>query len=184
MACDANTPAATAAGVNSKPSTISGFGGAGELIMPRVDHFTVQLGVRNTTGNMAYYTINQYRLLAKNAQAAAPPTEPPRIVSVKLAVLVRSMDNTRNESINLTQAFNTLNQSVRLNDQNTKFARRVYSTVVTFRNGLGNNNEKNSTPTPSTWCDLGSGFNDVACDYYSGSASHSYCNDIFEYRHK
>lgn len=137
LACDANTPAATAAGVNSKPSTISGFGGAGELIMPRVDHFTVQLGVRNTTGNMAYYTINQYRLLAKNARAAATPTEPPRIVSVKLAVLVRSMDNTRNESINLTQAFNTLNQSVRLNDQNTKFARRVYSTVVTFRNGLG-----------------------------------------------
>lgn len=137
LACDANTPATTTASVNPQPSTISGFGGAGELIMPRVDHFTVQLGTRNASGNMAYYTINQYRLLAKNARSAATPAIPPRIVSVKLAVLVRSMDNTRNESINLTQTFNILNQSVSLNDQNTQFARRVYSTVVTFRNGLG-----------------------------------------------
>ncbi|MDN5511403.1 PilW family protein [Acinetobacter sp.] len=141
LACDTNTPATTAASVNSQPSTISGFGGAGELIMPRVDHFTVQLGTRNAAGNMAYYTINQYRILAKNARAAATPTVPPRIVSVKLAVLVRSMDNTRNESIDLTKTFNILNQSesdsVSVNDQTTKFARRVYSTVVTFRNGLG-----------------------------------------------
>ena len=137
LACDANTPAPTVATVNAKPSTISGFGGAGELIMPRVDHFTVQFGTKNATGNMAYYTINQYRTLAKNARAAATPTEPPRIVSVKLAVLVRSMDNTRNESINLIQPLNMLNQSVSLTDQSTKFARRVYSTVVTFRNGLG-----------------------------------------------
>ena len=134
LACDANTPNATAV---AEPTTITGFGGAGELIMPRVDHFTVQLGVRNEAGNMAYYTINQYRTAAAAARAAVPATEPPRIVSVKTAVLVRSTDNTRNNDIDLTRSINILNQNVTLTDTTNRFARRVYSTAVTFRNGLG-----------------------------------------------
>ena len=134
LACDANTPNATAV---AEPTTIAGFGGAGELIMPRVDHFTVQLGVRNEAGNMAYYTINQYRTAAAAARAALPPAEPPRIVSVKMAVLVRSTDNTRNNDIDLTRSINILNQNVTLTDTTNRFARRVYSTAVTFRNGLG-----------------------------------------------
>ena len=119
----------------AEPTTIAGFGGAGELIMPRVDHFTVQLGVRNEAGNMAYYTINQYRTAAAAARTAA--TTPPRIVSVKIAVLVRSTDNTRNNDIDLTRSINILNQNVTLTDTTNRFARRVYSTAVTFRNGLG-----------------------------------------------
>ncbi len=134
LACDANTPNATAV---AEPTTIAGFGGAGELIMPRVDHFTVQLGVRNEAGNMAYYTINQYRTAAAAARAALPPADPPRIVSVKMAVLVRSTDNTRNNDIDLTRSINILNQNVTLTDTTNRFARRVYSTAVTFRNGLG-----------------------------------------------
>ena len=134
LACDANTPNATAV---AEPTTITGFGGAGELVMPRVDHFAVQLGVRNEAGNMAYYTINQYRTAAAAARAALPPAEPPRIVSVKMAVLVRSTDNTRNNDIDLTRSINILNQNVTLTDTTNRFARRVYSTAVTFRNGLG-----------------------------------------------
>ena len=134
LACDANTPNATAV---AEPTTITGFGGAGELVMPRVDHFAVQLGVRNEAGNMAYYTINQYRTVAAAARAALPPAEPPRIVSVKMAVLVRSTDNTRNNDIDLTRSINILNQNVTLTDTTNRFARRVYSTAVTFRNGLG-----------------------------------------------
>lgn len=137
LACDANTPTPTGTAPVAKPTAITGFGGAGELIMPRVDHFTVQLGTKNTVGNMAYYTINQYRAVAKTARTATPAIEPPRIVSVKLAVLVRSMDNTRNNDIDLTQSINILNQNVTLTDTTTRFARRVYSTAVTFRNGLG-----------------------------------------------
>ena len=132
LACDANTPNATAV---AEPTTITGFGGAGELVMPRVDHFAVQLGVRNEAGNMAYYTINQYRTAAAAARTAA--TTPPRIVSVKIAVLVRSTDNTRNNDIDLTRSINILNQNVTLTDTTNRFARRVYSTTVTFRNGLG-----------------------------------------------
>ena len=137
LACDANTPTPTATPAVAEPTTIAGFGGAGELIMPRVDHFTVQLGVRNEAGNMAYYTINQYRTAAAAARAALPPAEPPRIVSVKMAVLVRSTDNTRNNDIDLTRSINILNQNVTLTDTTNRFARRVYSTAVTFRNGLG-----------------------------------------------
>ena len=137
LACDANTPTPTATPAVAEPTTITGFGGAGELVMPRVDHFTVQLGVRNEAGNMAYYTINQYRTAAAAARAALPPAEPPRIVSVKMAVLVRSTDNTRNNDIDLTRSINILNQNVTLTDTTNRFARRVYSTAVTFRNGLG-----------------------------------------------
>ena len=86
---------------------------------------------------MAYYTINQYRTAAAAARAALPPAEPPRIVSVKMAVLVRSTDNTRNNDIDLTRSINILNQNVTLTDTTNRFARRVYSTAVTFRNGLG-----------------------------------------------
>ena len=137
LACDANTPTPTSTPAVAEPTTITGFGGAGELIMPRVDHFAVQLGVRNEAGNMAYYTINQYRTVAAAARAALPPAEPPRIVSVKMAVLVRSTDNTRNNDIDLTRSINILNQNVTLTDTTNRFARRVYSTAVTFRNGLG-----------------------------------------------
>lgn len=137
LACDANSP--TAAGVTPvlPPTIISGFGDAGELIMPRVDHFAVQLGVRADNGNLAYYTINQYRTLAATARAAVPATVPPRIISVKLAVLVRSTDNTKNNSIDLTKKIDILNQSVELTDKDNRFARRVYSTTVAIRNGLG-----------------------------------------------
>ena len=142
LACDANTPTPTATPAVAEPTTISGFGGAGELIMPRVDHFAVQLGTRLVTTvagvetvRMAYYTINQYRTVAADARTAG--TQPPRIVSVKLAVLVRSTDNTRNNDIDLTQSINILNQNVTLTDTTNRFARRVYSTTVTFRNGLG-----------------------------------------------
>ena len=142
LACDANEPTAATAAPVAEPTTISGFGGAGELIMPRVDHFAVQLGTRLVTTvagvetvRMAYYTINQYRTVAADARTAG--TQPPRIVSVKLAVLVRSTDNTRNNDIDLTQSINILNQNVTLTDTTSRFARRAYSTAVTFRNGLG-----------------------------------------------
>jgi type IV pilus assembly protein PilW len=135
LACDANTPTAAGTTPVATPTTIAGFGGAGELIMPRVDHFAVQLGVRNAAGNMAYYTINQYRAVAAAARTAG--TEPPRIVSVKTAVLVRSTDDTRSNDIDLTGSINILNQSVTLTNTTNKYARRVYSTTATFRNGLG-----------------------------------------------
>ncbi|MCH7309986.1 PilW family protein [Acinetobacter sp. ANC 4805] len=137
LACDANTPTPAGTAAVSRPTTLTGFGDAGEMIIPRVDHFTLQLGARTSTGNLAYYTVNQYRQLATTARAATPATAPPRIVSVKFAVLVRSLDDTKNSSIDLTKRIDMLNQSVQLVNRDTKYARRVYTTTVALRNGLG-----------------------------------------------
>lgn len=135
LACDANRPTASGTTPVLPPTAINGFGDAGEIIIPRVDHFTVQLSARNDAGRLAYYTINQYRTIAATARAAS--TNPPRIIAVKLGVLVRSMDNTNNAAIDLTKQIPILNQNVTLNDTTTKFARRVYTTNITLRNGLG-----------------------------------------------
>ena len=137
LVCDANTPTALGTTPVERPTALTGFGDAGQIIMPRVDHFTVQLGVRNVDGNLAYYTINQYRSIATAARAATPATEPPRIVSVKLGVIVRSMDNTKNNQIDLSKSISVLNQNITLKDTATKYARRVYSTTIALRNGLG-----------------------------------------------
>lgn len=137
LACDANTPTPAGTAAVSRPTILTGFGDAGEMIIPRVDHFTLQLGARTSTGNLAYYTVNQYRQLATTARAATPTTAPPRIVSVKFAVLIRSLDDTKNSSIDLTKRIDMLNQSVQLVNRDTKYARRVYTTTVTLRNGLG-----------------------------------------------
>ncbi|WP_252053398.1 PilW family protein [Acinetobacter silvestris] len=137
LACDANTPTALGANPIAKPTTITAFGDAGQIIMPRVDHFTVQFGTRDSNNNLAYYTINQYRAAANTARAKTPAEEPPRIVLVKMAVLVRSLDDTKNKNIDLTKKILILNQSVTLNDAKTQYARRVYTTSVAMRNGLG-----------------------------------------------
>lgn len=137
LACDANAP--TAAGTNpvAQPVSITGFGDAGQIIMPRVDHFTIQLGARSANNNLAYYTINQYRAAAKAARAKAPAEAAPRIVSIKMAVLVRSLDDTKNKNIDLTKPVSMLNQNVTLTDDKTQYARRVYTTSIAIRNGMG-----------------------------------------------
>ena len=139
LACDANTPTAAGTTPVAQPTTITGFGDAGQIIMPRVDYFTVQLGARSENGNLGYYTVNQYRTAANAARAKTPKAEAaPRIVSIKMAVVVRSLDDTKNKNIDLTKAMPVLNQNVKLNTANqTQHARRVYSTTVAIRNGLG-----------------------------------------------
>ena len=137
LACDANTPTAAGTAAVAQPALITGFGGAGQIIMPRVDHFTVQLGARSANNNLGYYTINEYRKVAKAARAKVPAEVAPRIVSIKMAVLVRSLDDTKNKNIDLTKAIPMLNQNVTLTDDKTQYARRVYATSIAIRNGMG-----------------------------------------------
>ncbi|ENU21857.1 hypothetical protein F993_03786 [Acinetobacter proteolyticus] len=130
LACDANTPSATAAGViaattarttvNSTTNTISplpitGLGDAGQIIIPRVDHFHVLLGAMVTTettktitnrtatpststttktvsNQFAYYTIPQYRTVAQtaatdNTTGAGSATETNTKVTVSSRIL-------------------------------------------------------------------------------------------------
>ena len=90
-----------------------------------------------TQVNLGYYTINEYRKVAKAARAKAPAEAAPRIVSIKMAVLVRSLDDTKNKNIDLTKPVSMLNQNVTLTDDKTQYARRVYTTSIAIRNGMG-----------------------------------------------
>ena len=54
-----------------------------------------------------------------------------------MAVLVRSLDDTKNKNIDLTKPVSMLNQNVTLTDDKTQYARRVYTTSIAIRNGMG-----------------------------------------------
>lgn len=138
LACDANTPSATAASATATPTSVLGVGDAGQIIIPRVDHFHVLLGARSATGSFAYYTIPQYRSAADAARATTPTAvEAPRILSVQLSVLVRSANNAQNNAIDPTQAFIMLDQTATPSDSTTRYQRRIYSTTVALRNAMG-----------------------------------------------
>lgn len=145
VACDANTPNAAA---TAQPTTLTGFGDAGQVVIPRADHLKFLLGAKDSTGKLGYYTVNQYREAAKEARRTAAVTGtlplpaktatiPPRIVLVKIGILVRSVDNTQNPSIDLTKSFDILGDTVTPADTTTRYARHVYTTTVALRNGLG-----------------------------------------------
>ena len=133
LACDANKPAGTSA------STITEFGGddEGEIIMPRVDHLRFYLGAQSNKGqNFGYYTISEYMKAAKSARTASK--EPPRIVSVKIEVIVRSKDSTANKMIDASKGTDaTEDASVKSTDDKTPYLRRLYVTTVALRNALG-----------------------------------------------
>lgn len=145
VACDANTPNTTA---TAKPTTLTGFGDAGQVVIPRADHLKFLLGTKDSTGKLAYYTINQYRAVANEARRTAATTDalalpaktatiPPRIVLVKMGIVVRSLENTQNPSLDLTKTLDILGDTVTPADTTTRYARHVYTTTVALRNGLG-----------------------------------------------
>lgn len=137
LACDANIPSATAATATSTPTIVSGLGDAGQIVIPRVDHFHVLIGARNAAGNFAYYTIPQYRTAADDARASTPAIDPPRILSIQLSILVRSANNAQNNAIDPTQSFVMLDQVATPLDSTTRYQRRVYGTTVALRNAMG-----------------------------------------------
>lgn len=130
LACDANDPTPFPATSVAGMATTN----QGEVIMPRVDALRFYLGARQGV-NLRYYTIAQYQAAANAARVAA--SEPPRIVSVKIDVLVRSRDNTTSEQIDLGQSFPFLSGAITPTDQETRFMRRMYTTTVSIRNGFG-----------------------------------------------
>ena len=134
LACDANTPSNPA---TAQPTSVIGLGDAGQIILPRIDHFHVLLGAKDTAGNFAYYTIPQYRVAAQAARAASPVQLPPRILSIQLSVLARSTNKAQNKAIDPSQNFVMLDQTVHASDTSTRFLQRVYSTTIALRNAMG-----------------------------------------------
>ncbi|EZI52956.1 PilW family protein [Acinetobacter baumannii] len=134
LACDANTPAVSA---TAQPDIVNGLGDAGQIILPRIDHFHVLLGAKNAAGNFAYYTIPQYRVAAQAARDASPAVAAPRILSIQISVLARSTNNAQNKAIDPNQSFLMLDQNVHAADNRTRFLRRVYSVTIALRNAMG-----------------------------------------------
>ena len=127
--------------------------GNGEIIIPRVDHLSVLLGVAedvaspNCTGAASsevvtqdgrldcfgYIGIEEYKKLA----------EKPQIVSIKLGMLVRTVSsNGRNKYFNKDQEFEILNTKAALKEdaKNNLYMRNVVSQTIAIRNGFGLDN--------------------------------------------
>jgi len=145
LACNASTLASAPASPATQP--LNNAGGAGQVIMNRVDQFHVMLGTISQDGNntRVYYTIDQYKLLAKNMYAAihsgTSSVLPPRIVAVKLQLLVRSLDNTSNVQVDPTKSYLLYDQTVtpvaETNQNTNRYVRQVYQTTVALRNAMG-----------------------------------------------
>ena len=129
----------------STKATLTGLDGAGQIIIPRVDHFSVLLGVAKDGMNAAcnatatsdaildcfgYVDLETYKSL----------TTKPQIVSVKIAILVRSMDTVgRNEFFDKEKVYKVLNRQAVLkeHDRNNQYLRSVVSQTIALRNGFG-----------------------------------------------
>lgn len=140
LACEAGFYALTETGVTrvegGAPSQVLGtanFGAStGQIIMKRVDHFRVQLGVQNNN-SYRYMSINDYMGLAAGSR--------PRILSVQIGALVRSNQAVGGDAmVSDDQTFWVLDQHVKIRTPTTnapKYVREVVSQTVALRNTFG-----------------------------------------------
>lgn len=141
LACEAGfyalaeTPAVikVEGGAPSQNLNTTTFGaGSGQIIMQRVDHFRVLLGVQNDN-NYRYISIKDYMGIAAGSR--------PRILSVQLGLLVRSINSVAKDVIiSNDQQFQVLDQLVRVKTPTAsapKYVRQVVSQTIALRNTFG-----------------------------------------------
>lgn len=136
LACDAGRYATLVEQANL-PVTISKYAGNGEIIMRRVDHFHILLGIKdNIKDEFKYVSIKDYmgntNSLVKDAGSRA------RIMSVQIGILMRGVEVVPNNQ-SVPNKFNVLDQSVTLNSaaQSKRYIREVVTQTVALRNGYG-----------------------------------------------
>lgn len=141
----------------AKSNTSLNLGGGGEVILPRVDHFSVRLGVAYDGANsdcdaitetgasseianikadtrldcLSYMNVEDYRALTGKK---------PQIVSVQIGLLVRSTDTIGNNIFfKADQNYQVLNVEAPLieDDKNKLFLRSVVTQTIAIRNGFG-----------------------------------------------
>lgn len=134
--------------IGDTPASID-LSGNGQIIIPRVDHFSVMLGIaqdgRNANCNAAdaskkdgkmdcfgYISIEDYKKL--NA------TPKPQVVAVKIGLLIRSTtSNGQNKYFNKDQEYQVLNTKGKLtaDDKNALYLRNIVTQTIAIRNGFG-----------------------------------------------
>lgn len=155
LACKAARYTEATAKTNTGLAALSGNG---EIIIPRVDHFSVRLGVAfdgangscngitTTSGSPAvttnivqdskldcfsYMNIEDYRTLT---------VEKPQIVSVQIGLIVRSTDTVgNNQFFKADQTYKVINVDAALSedDKNKQYLRSVVTQTIAIRNGFG-----------------------------------------------
>lgn len=161
LACKAARYTETTAKTNT---TLADLSGNGQIIIPRVDHFSVRLGVAYDGANAACNGITKTETVGEGEDAEevssniAPDTrldcfsymdiedyralteEKPQIVSVQIGLLVRSTDTVgRNQFFDAEKDYDVLNVSAPLiaHANNNLFLRTVMTQTIAIRNGFG-----------------------------------------------
>ncbi|ALD03512.1 pilus assembly protein PilW [Acinetobacter sp. TTH0-4] len=136
LACDAGYYL-----IGSSPTAITNLGGAGEIIMKRVDHFRVLLGAQSvdvdTSASTPVTSIEHQYVSIKDYMAMTPPR--PRILSLQLGMLVRSTQSVgADAAVKADQEFQVLDQAVKVKTSTgPKYIRQVVSQTIALRNALG-----------------------------------------------
>lgn len=133
------TPPIVATIPATAPTSITNFGGAGEIIVKRVDQFRVLLGIQDeeeATASSPASIEHQY-VSIKDYMAMTAPR--PRILSIQLGMLVRSTQSVGADSaVKTDQEFTVLDQAIKLKaSTDPKYIRQVVSQTVALRNALG-----------------------------------------------
>lgn len=147
---DPNQPLALACKATSylgdSKSKIDGLEGNGEIIIPRVDHMRILLGVASDTidatkspavagqdgvlDRFGYIGIENYKKL----------TVKPQIVSIQIGVLARSPDSVgKNDLVDVSKPYQILdiNKKLITDSKNDLYNRLVVTQTVALRNGFG-----------------------------------------------
>lgn len=136
----ATIPATAPVSITGTTSATS-FAGAGQIIIKRVDHFRVLLGVEGpveeTSASGPVTRIKRHYVSISDYMAMTAPR--PRILSIQLGMLVRSTQSVGAESmVNENQQFEVLDQTVKVKtSDDPKYVRQVISQTVALRNALG-----------------------------------------------
>lgn len=129
----------------AKAQVITGYNVAGgeQVIIRRADYFRVLLGVADQKQgsflNYRYMTMGEYLTASDAARAKVPAEAPPRILSIQLGAVVRSLDNVGVDSlVSATPTLNVLDKTVTINSTGTsKYLRQAVTQTVALRNALG-----------------------------------------------
>ena len=129
LACDAGRIKSTATG-----STVTGFGGNGEVIVPAIDQFQVLLGVLGDVSSLTYLPAKTYLELDYAGESK------PAITTVKLGIIVRSStplidDPEKDVAATDKGKFIVLGnaQKLKANSSNQSFYRRSYESTILLR---------------------------------------------------
>ena len=149
----------------AKTNTTLNLTGNGEIIIPRVDHFSVRLGVAYDGANENCSAITTTKKVTKEdgeeeevTESLTPDTrldcfsymniedyraltgEKPQIVSVQIGLLVRSTDTVgTNQFFDATKPYKVLSTKaiLKFNNRNNLYLRSVVTQTIAIRNGFG-----------------------------------------------